>query len=52
MIEHLSNWLKLMPLLNHSNEGVAYAFSAKVINKFGALTKVFTNQGIKFHGEF
>jgi hypothetical protein len=52
MIEHLLKWLKLMPLPNHNNEGVAYAFSDRVINRFEALTKVFTSQGIKFPMEF
>jgi hypothetical protein len=48
MIEHLSKWLKLVPSPNHNKEDVAYAFSNKVISRFGALTKVFTNQGIIF----
>jgi hypothetical protein len=52
MNEHLPKWLKLVPLPNHSNEGVAYAFLDRAINRFEALTKVFTSQSIKFHGEF
>jgi hypothetical protein len=44
--------LKLVPLPNHSNEGVAYAFLDKVLNRFGALAKVLPNQNTKFHGEF
>ncbi len=41
-----------MPLLNCNNETTTYGFLDKVINKFGNLTKIFTNQGTKFHGEF
>jgi hypothetical protein len=31
---------------------VAHAFKNKVINRFGALAKIFTNQGMKFCGDF
>jgi hypothetical protein len=44
--------LELVPLLNHNNEGVTYTFLDKVLNRFGALAKVLTNQNTKFHGEF
>jgi hypothetical protein len=46
MIEHLSKWLELVPLLDYSSEGVAYAFMDKMFTKFGVLAKVLTNQGI------
>jgi hypothetical protein len=52
MIKHFSKWLELVPLLDHSNEKTSYAFLGKVLSRFGALTKVFTNQGTKFRGEF
>jgi hypothetical protein len=52
MIEHFSKWLELVPLLDHSGEGIAHAFLNKVLNKFGASTKVLTNQGTKFQGDF
>jgi len=48
MMEHFSKWLELIPLPNCSNEGVAYAFLDKVFNKFGALVKVLTDQGMEF----
>jgi transposase-like protein len=51
-IEHFSKWLELVPLLNCINEGVTYAFLDRVLNRFGAPSKFFTDQGIKFHGEF
>jgi transposase-like protein len=44
--------LELVPLPNHSNERVAYAFFDKVLNMFGAPAKVLINQSTKFHGEF
>jgi hypothetical protein len=52
MIEHFFKWLELVPLPDHSSEGVAYAFLNKVLSKFGASIKVFTNQGTKFQGDF
>jgi hypothetical protein len=51
-IEHFSKWLELVPLLDHINEGVAYAFWDMVFNRFGAPSKVFIDQGTKFCGEF
>jgi hypothetical protein len=38
-----------MPLPYQNNEGVAYAFLDKVLNKFDILVEVFTNQGMA-HG--
>ncbi len=52
MIEHFSKWLELVPLPNRNSEGDAYAFMNKVLSKFGAPTKVFTNQGTKFRKDF
>jgi hypothetical protein len=40
MIEHLSKWLKLVPLLDRNNEGATYAFLEKVFGRFGVTTKV------------
>jgi hypothetical protein len=45
-----SKKLKLVTLLDHNNEDVT--FLDIVFNRFRALTKIFTNQGIKFCGEF
>jgi hypothetical protein len=43
MIEHLSKWLELVPLLNYSSEGVAYAFMDKMFSchnpSLGLVTK-------------
>ncbi len=41
-----------MPLPYQNNEGVAYAFLDKVLNKFDILVEVFTNQGMELCGEF
>jgi hypothetical protein len=48
MIEHFSKWLELVPMLDHNNERVAYAFLDRVFWRFGAPIEVFTNQGMKF----
>jgi hypothetical protein len=42
MIEHLSKWLELVPLLDHSNEGVA--FLDMVFSRFGAAIEILTHQ--------
>jgi hypothetical protein len=52
MIEHFSKWLELVPLFDHNNERVTYAFLNKVLSTFGALIEVLIDQGTKFHGEF
>jgi hypothetical protein len=52
MIKHFLKWIELVPLLDHSSEGVAYAFLDMVFNRFGALVKILINKGMKFHGEF
>jgi hypothetical protein len=41
MIKHFLKWLELVPLLDHNNEGVAYAFLDKVFNRFGVLVEIF-----------
>jgi hypothetical protein len=51
MIKHFSKWLKLVLLLNCNSEEATYAFLDKVLNRFGVLTEVLINQGIKFCGE-
>jgi hypothetical protein len=45
MIEHFSKWLESVLLLDHNSEGATYAFLDKVLSKFGALAKVFIDQG-------
>ncbi len=52
MVEHFSKWIELVPSLDKSTEGVAYAFFDRVFIHFGAPTEVLTNQGTKFQGEF
>jgi hypothetical protein len=52
MIKHFSKWLELMPLLNNSSEKVTFAFLDKVFSRFGAPTKISTNQNMEFHGKF
>jgi hypothetical protein len=44
--------VELVPLSNHSSEGVTYAFLDKILSRFGALAKVIIDQGTKFYGGF
>jgi hypothetical protein len=39
-------------LLNHSNERITYTFLDRVLSKFGVLTKIFIDQGMKICGKF
>jgi hypothetical protein len=48
MIEHFSKWLELVPMLDHNNEGIAYAFLDRVFWRFKVPVEVFINQGMKF----
>jgi hypothetical protein len=52
MVEHFSKWIELVPSPDKSSEGVAYAFLDRVLNHFGALIEVLTDQGTEFQGEF
>jgi hypothetical protein len=52
MIEYFLKWLELVPLLNHTNERVVYAFKNKMYSQFGASTKILINQGIEFCDKF
>ncbi len=52
MVEHFSKWIELVPFLDKSNEGVAYAFLDKVLSHFGAPIEMLTDQNTKFQGEF
>ncbi len=52
MIEHFSKWLKLVSLVDHNNEKATYTFLDRVLNKFGALSKVLIDQGMEFYGIF
>jgi len=52
VIKHFLKWLELVSSLIHSNETTIYAFFDKVFNKFGALAKIFIEQGMIFYGEF
>jgi transposase-like protein len=52
MVEHFSKWIELVPSLDKSSEGVAYAFLDRVLSHFGAPAEVLTDQGTKFQGEF
>jgi len=51
MVEHFSKWIELVPSLDKSSKGVAYAFLDRVFSHFGAPTKVLIDQGTKFQGE-
>jgi hypothetical protein len=46
--QFLSKKLELVPFLDHNSEDVTFLDMA--FNRFGALTKIFTNQGINFCG--
>ncbi len=52
MVEHFSKWIELVPSLDKSSKGVAYAFFDKVFSHFGAPAEVLTDQGTEFQGEF
>jgi hypothetical protein len=53
MIEHFSKWLKLVPLLNHNNEGTTYTHNLdRVLNRFGVIVKILINRSIKLCGGF
>ncbi len=52
MVEHFFKWIELVPSLDKSNKGVAYAFLDRVLSHFGAPAKVLTDQGMEFQGEF
>jgi hypothetical protein len=52
MIEHFSKWLELVQLLIRKSEGVTYVFMDIMFSRFEAPTKVFTDQGMKFCGDF
>jgi hypothetical protein len=52
MIKHFSKWLKLVPLVDYSNEGIDYAFLNTVLNRFDVIVQVFIDQGLNFYGEF
>jgi hypothetical protein len=52
MIEHFSKWLELVLLLDCKSKGGAYAFLDNMFSRLGALVEVFTNQGMKFRGDF
>jgi hypothetical protein len=43
--------VRLVPLLDYSNEWIAHTFLDRVLSKFGVPIKNFTNQDMKFHGE-
>jgi hypothetical protein len=48
MVEHFSKWIELVPSLDKSSKGVAYAFLDRVLSHFGAPVEVLTDQGTKF----
>jgi hypothetical protein len=52
MIEHFSKWIVLVALPDKFSEGAAYSFLDRVLNCFGALAMVLTDQGREFLGEF
>jgi hypothetical protein len=43
MVEHFSKWIGLVPFLNKSSEGIAYAFLNRVLNHFSAPVEVLTD---------
>jgi hypothetical protein len=48
MVEHFSKWIELVPSLDKSSKGIAYAFLDRVLSHFGALVEVLTDQGKEF----
>ncbi len=51
MIKHFSKWFELVPLPDRSNEGAKYAFFNVIFSRFGAIAKIFIDQGTKLCGE-
>ncbi len=43
MVEHFSKWIELVPSLDKSSKGVAYAFLDRVLSHFGAPANVLTD---------
>ena len=52
MVEHFSKWIELVALSQNSSELAAAAFLDRVLVRFGAPTKVLTDQGREFLGSF
>jgi hypothetical protein len=52
MIGHFFKWLELVSLPNYNIKGATYVILDKMFNRFGASTKILTNQGMEFSGEF
>ncbi len=52
MVKHFSKCIELVPSLDKSSEGVAYAFLDRVLSHFGAPAEVLTDQSTEFQGEF
>jgi hypothetical protein len=52
MIQHFSNWVKLIVLPNKSSHNISQAFLQQVLNRFGACAECFIDQGSEFRGEF
>jgi hypothetical protein len=52
MIEHFLKWLKLVPLLDHNSEGIAYAFLSNMFSSFNTLVEILSIQSAKFCVEF
>jgi hypothetical protein len=44
--------MELVPSLDKSSKGIAYAFFNRVFSHFGAPAEVLTDQGAEFQGEF
>jgi hypothetical protein len=51
MIEHFSKWIELVPILEKISHHTAAALRG-VLCRYGAPTKVLTDQGEEFQGEF
>ncbi len=52
MIKHVSKWLELVPLLDHSSERTAYAFMDKMFSRFGVPGEVLANKCTQFQNDF
>jgi len=52
MIEHFSKWAEFVTLLDKSSHNIGQVFLQHVLSRFGACAECFTDQGLKFRGEF
>jgi hypothetical protein len=51
-IEHFTKWVEVVPMTCKASEATAYAFTHRVLARYGAPAEVVSDQGTEFQGEF